>query len=530
MSDEEEADNFYSPGEEEGRIPKIPKVLHDFISTRKERLSSILATGESLTAVEWPDFIIRPPNPTLHEPQDEGGIRNVFSLCSVVFWVPEIFWRRFVPYMPCPQCGRVGSDVKANGWNGNIARPVVGMFETYFLVCKKYVCRRCKRRFVGYDDGVMQHLPQFISAQFPCMLTRKAAVDLGLLNYVEITATTGQSFDEMSSVVSELHKLQFYKDMLIYYGFICERNRGQQSLVSAFQRQVTGSVVPAPNFGTISENSRYCCTKLLTGRYFAERFTEFVDSKREWMQNRMSQTIGGRVLCGDHTFKIASKIYVMRDGKRVYTSVYTIMNEFREIVVQYICRTKSEKEVKGALQQLVEDGMSLPEVWYTDTCCTTRKVIHEVFGGGVQVRLDPYHFMDRYNRSLSKHYHIYHFMFLINPYLERTHSKCKDFMKDLRDAIFKPVETDVAFVQAAARRKLPPSDFKRLQQSGYFNKHVRRLIPGPAELEERLNNLIRRWGGTTCCCVHSQLLLGCCCYSSSSGTRHFSLWITQRRK
>lgn len=250
-------------GNGRGRFIQFPQALDKFIESKKEELSAVSVKGGKLNQRDWPDFILRPPNPTLHDPIDDQAVKDVFSLTSVVFWVPELFWRRHVPYLPCPQCGPVGADVKANGWNGKKARPVVGMFQSYFLVCKKYKCKRCTRQFVGYDDGVLRHLPQFISSQFPCQLTRKAAIDLQLMNYIEMSATTGQSFDEMSAIVAELHKLHFYKDMLVYYGFVTERKRGQQALADVFRRQQCSAPPSTPNFGSISDSSRYYCSKII---------------------------------------------------------------------------------------------------------------------------------------------------------------------------------------------------------------------------------------------------------------------------
>lgn len=54
---------------------------------------------------------------------------------------------------------------------------------------------------------------------------------------------------------------------------------------------------------------------------------------------------------GDHTFKFTKYVRAL-ENCRAFAAVYTIMNEYGEIVAQYFVSTKSLKEIQQALRLL----------------------------------------------------------------------------------------------------------------------------------------------------------------------------------
>ena len=52
------------------------------------------------------------------------------------------------------------------------------------------------------------------------------------------------------------------------------------------------------------------------------------------------------------------------------------------------------------MEKLKENRLATPKVFYSDNCCSTSSTVHQVFGGQVEVKLDPFHFMKRYTDTL----------------------------------------------------------------------------------------------------------------------------------
>jgi hypothetical protein len=107
--------------------------------------------------------------------------------------------------------------------------------------------------------------------------------------------------------------------------------------------------------------------------------------------------VRGRILKCDHTFKMAKIIKVNRD--KPFAALFSVMNEFNEIVGFWLASTKKISELRSALEQInaryqdVADDQKI-QVMYTDNCCSDRKILQEIFGM-ILVKLDVFHLMNR---------------------------------------------------------------------------------------------------------------------------------------
>lgn len=93
--------------------------------------------------------------------------------------------RSHVPRMFCPECLTIEA-VTCQGWNSNGLRPVIGEGgETYYVWGHRFECRHSSHprpfSFLSYDPEVLNRLPELIRAQFPCLITKKYAIDKGRL-------------------------------------------------------------------------------------------------------------------------------------------------------------------------------------------------------------------------------------------------------------------------------------------------------------------------------------------------------------
>jgi len=174
-----------------------PPAILSFIESVKKEIDSLK------------NFIVYPPNPTRNLSASLEEVRDMFYMAPVVIWAPELFFSAAVPRMPCPTC-KSNSCVVSNGWGD--PRPVVDFRQLYWIVAKRYKSR-CPGggTFIGYDPDVMALLPEFVSLQFPCQLTRKGAIDNGLLWRLNNEATSTQSFSGLSASLDEVYKSAYYR-------------------------------------------------------------------------------------------------------------------------------------------------------------------------------------------------------------------------------------------------------------------------------------------------------------------------------
>lgn len=116
-------------------------------------------------------------------------------------------------------------------------------------------------------------------------------------------------------------------------------------------------------------------------------------------------SITGRVLSGDHTFAVA-KVPV-GNSLKIFEAMFSLMNEYGEIIGYWMVPNTSLHEVKSdleAVQRRYSRTSEPLEQYYTDSCCKERFFLSNTFpslsnvipGGYQRVSLDSFHFMRRY--------------------------------------------------------------------------------------------------------------------------------------
>jgi hypothetical protein len=133
----------------------------------------------------------------------------------------------------------------------------------------------------------------------------------------------------------------------------------------------------------------------------------FVMSREKEMKTSYINSLTGNILCADHTFKVAKVPFL--DHSRIFKALFSVMNEFGQVIAFWMTQGTSLAEVTSALLSIKarygnadKDG---PLVFYTDNCCKDRAKYLSIFpslkGGPGEhfqrVLLDPFHLMDRYH-------------------------------------------------------------------------------------------------------------------------------------
>lgn len=129
--------------------------------------------------------------------------------------------------------------------------------------------------------------------------------------------------------------------------------------------------------------------------YFEKNMEEFCD---KWMRS-----LSGQVLSSDHTFKIASFVWSLKS--QPFGAFWAVLNEFHEVITMAFVKDKSNNCIKPLLDGLKtrydELKKEYPWAWYSDQCCTDKKLINSVFQN-TEVKKDLFHFLDLYSKRISR--------------------------------------------------------------------------------------------------------------------------------
>ncbi|KAI8371102.1 hypothetical protein BD560DRAFT_446758 [Blakeslea trispora] len=130
------------------------------------------------------------------------------------------------------------------------------------------------------------------------------------------------------------------------------------------------------NFSHFCDKKKYpgyiSCSNFLSHAYslYIEEFVPFMDQS-----NLM---LDGVILKGDHSFKII-KHMGKTNGTSVFSSLYTIMNEYDETRMQVLAHTKSLKELSGSFESMMDGyrsyGFEMLKVFYTDNVMADKNTL-----------------------------------------------------------------------------------------------------------------------------------------------------------
>lgn len=120
---------------------------------------------------DWDTFLALPPNPLM-----SGSVNPIdWQAVPVYFWIPELFFWKYMRHMPCVNCGHVFGIVHEIGWNEYGPRRVASLGHLYYVICLRYHCRGCDTSFAGFDHRAISKMPDFIQAQVPSRIYPKSA-------------------------------------------------------------------------------------------------------------------------------------------------------------------------------------------------------------------------------------------------------------------------------------------------------------------------------------------------------------------
>lgn len=93
--------------------------------------------------------------------------------------------------------------------------------------------------------------------------------------------------------------------------------------------------------------------------------------------------LDGKILKGDHSFKFAKHMAKI-DETSIFTALYTMTNEYEEIVHQVLVPSKSLSYLKFSLEMMrdayIDYGHEMPVVFFTDNVTGDKTFFEDIFG------------------------------------------------------------------------------------------------------------------------------------------------------
>lgn len=171
----------------------------------------------------------------------------------------------------------------------------------------------------------------------------------------------GSSLNAQRTQALERYKEQHKQQEQLWIAYVHDMSR---------QASAGGGVVKEQFFPFESEEYGGCCFGLA---YLVKAFIETVESYLEYY-NRKNQMIDGRHLKVDHSFKITKCIRM--DGSIVFEGMFTIMNEYGQIVAYWFTHGSNLGQLRANILQLAQrykmHGFPGPDTLTTDRCCQER--------------------------------------------------------------------------------------------------------------------------------------------------------------
>jgi hypothetical protein len=315
-------------------------------------------------------------------------------------WFPEL--EGGIACTPsCPSCSS-NTRVSVHGYrNKTPARNVVCLTTNYFIMSRRYICQTCKASnmqakndaagepfekiqytFMGYNSEVLRSFPFGFEQEFPAFLTRRAGVDLSIIDLMRPLFDKGVRPTALSDLLLELHAKKYTNDYI-------KRERLLERDILFAAREADCPQM----FSGFADKSKYD-GRVPTGRYLQMVYTKFHASIRPHFDREVKKR-GAKRLHIDASFK-APKHLCQYKGKAYFKALITATNECREVRLQCFSVSDSHDQLTPSLAALLnthkELGQETPELAYSDNPGRDQKyLLAEVASlRATQDRLDRY--------------------------------------------------------------------------------------------------------------------------------------------
>ncbi|CAM9377727.1 unnamed protein product [Ectocarpus sp. 6 AP-2014] len=186
--------------------------------------------------------------------------------------------------------------------------------------------------------------------------------------------------------------------MMQYHSYVSLVNRCRRSIGGHLRAAAEEGAPDIPTFGGFGDkegfNGAWPSDQYLRAvwhKWFYDTVVMEADGVRMTREDhlqRVGQLVDGMILAGDASFKYAKVIRLTSAGESTKSKpiqgIFTILNEYEQVVFQKAMKTSSVHDLKSDLKNLfvnryVGHGFKLPVILFSDECCEDRGMFLAMF-------------------------------------------------------------------------------------------------------------------------------------------------------
>lgn len=278
---------------------------------------------------------------------------------DVRLWLPD---EQFGIDPVCPSC-KSNKRIGVHGYHKKtIARKVLDLNASYYLMSRRYICHTCKNdnaseedqyTFMGYDHESVKLLPRKLSYEFPAFFTRKHAMDMKIVDLMRPLRDANVRLERFHDVVEELHCIEHCRQAILH-----EHSRDEKVHLSEKEKE---------RFSTFHDKDRYAGF-VPNRKWFQRVYLKNHKYIRPHMDNDQKRR-SIEVAYVDVSYKGAKKIFRF-GGEKLVDGLVTLKNNNNETRSQWFvpsdARDNYERPIREMQNTLEQYGMEGPGHIYVD--------------------------------------------------------------------------------------------------------------------------------------------------------------------
>ena len=314
-------------------------------------------------------------------------------------WLPDLQH----DCMPCCVNCKRNHAVGVHGYLRHPGRMVVNRTENYYILTRRYICHDCKKQndrlkaiakdaataaaaaanveiaevevkiqttFLAWDRRILPLFPDGIGKTFPAFFTKRAGVDMSLIDLMRPLVTKGIRPEAFSELLLELHTKEWTRRHIQY-----ERD------VAKKERLFPGFALTAPLFSEFSDRHFYN-GGVPSPKYIKHVFLLYQDTISDHMAKEVKKR-PVKFIFWDASYK-APKRMCQHNGEQIFKALVTGMNELGEVRIQFFVHTDSHDQMMCVLEAFKATNKTLgiedPKYFVTDNPTADAAFVTSVFG------------------------------------------------------------------------------------------------------------------------------------------------------
>ena len=224
------------------------------------------------------------------------------------------------------------------------------------------------------DEKIIRQLPKFLQCQYPAYLTQRGGLSKVVGDMLRPLIQNSVGPKRFHKLLVKLHTLKHSRSEFQYLNsaaFLKENPTIKMML------KPNKNILPFSSFNDAKGYAGY----VPSAQYLRSFYTTYTEEIRHLL-NKQMMVLDASYLKGDHSFKII-KLMGKVDGTPTFTALYTVLNEYEEVRVQFLVPTKSISHLKYAFDALRRSldlyGHSQPQIFFTDNVRGDKNLLESVF-------------------------------------------------------------------------------------------------------------------------------------------------------